>query len=594
MVPVELRELKEQLKDLLDKGFIRSSTSPWGAPVLFVRKKDGSLRMYIDYRQLNKVTIKNKYHLPRIDDLFDQLQGAKCFSKIDLRSGYHQLRVRDIDIPKIAFRTRYGHFEFLVMSFGLTNAPEAFMDLMNRVFKPFLDEFVIVFIDDILIYSRSEAEHADHLRTVLQTLQDYRLYAKFSKCEFWLTSVAFLGHVITGDGIKVDGQKIEAVMTWSKALESDRAQFRKSFQKGLGTQVNLSTAFHPQTNGQAERTIQTVEDMLRACMLDFKRSWDDHIPLIEFAYNNSFQASIQMAPYEALYGRKCRSPIGWFKVGEAEFLGPNLVQQTMEKVKLIRDRLHTAQSRQKSYVDVRRRDLEFDVEDWVFLKVSPMKGVKRFGKKGKLSPRYVGPYKIIRRIGRVAYELDLPSELEAVHPVFHVSMLRKCIGDPSCITPIVDIHISEYLSYAEVPIAILDRQVQLRTLIDSSTMISGFNCELESKNIATLKLDELIRNLTAYELRRQTMKMDAPKKLRILAFRITEGVDLEEDEMTMITKDFKKYLMRGNGPSRSGSYSKVKVPEKQNNEGCYKCGKTDHHIKNCPQCEIEWKKEIAE
>ncbi|XP_070042619.1 uncharacterized protein [Nicotiana tomentosiformis] len=177
-----------------------------------------------------------------------------------------------------------------------------------------------------------------------------------------------------------------------------------------------------------------------------------------------FQASIQMAPYEALYGQKCRSPISWFEVGEAELLGPNLVQQAMEKVKLIRDRLRTAQSRQKSYADVRRRDLEFDVEDWVFLKVSPMKGVMRFGKKGKLSPRYVGPYKIIRRIGRVAYELDFPLELEAVHPVFHVSMLRKCIGDPSRIMPIEDIHIAKDLSYAEVPAVILDRQVRkLRT-----------------------------------------------------------------------------------------------------------------------------------
>ncbi|XP_019251334.1 PREDICTED: uncharacterized protein LOC109230273 [Nicotiana attenuata] len=151
--------------------------------------------MCIDYRQLNKVTIKNKYPLPKIDDLFDQLQGARVFSKIDLRSGYHQLRIRASDVPKTAFRTRYGHYEFLVMSFGLTNAPAAFMELMNRVFRPYLDMFVIVFIDDILVYSRSQEEHEQHLRVVLQTLRDSQLYAKFSKCEFWLSSVAFLGHV---------------------------------------------------------------------------------------------------------------------------------------------------------------------------------------------------------------------------------------------------------------------------------------------------------------------------------------------------------------------------------------------------------------
>ncbi|CAN4099444.1 unnamed protein product [Withania somnifera] len=202
MAPAELRELKEQLKDLLEKGFIGPSMSPWGAPVLFVCKKDGTLRMCIDYVQLNRVTIKNKYPLPRIDDLFDQACGAKCFSKIDLRSGYHRVRVKEKDIPKTAFRTRYGHFEFLVMSFGSTNAPAVFMDLMNRVFKPFLDVLVIVFIDDVLVYSRSKEDHADHLRPVLRVLRDRKLYAKFSKCEFWLKSVAFLGHVVSTRGDK--------------------------------------------------------------------------------------------------------------------------------------------------------------------------------------------------------------------------------------------------------------------------------------------------------------------------------------------------------------------------------------------------------
>ncbi|XP_012837830.1 PREDICTED: uncharacterized protein LOC105958366 [Erythranthe guttata] len=215
MVPLELKELKDQIQDLIDKKFIRPSFSPWGAPVLFVKKKDGTLRMCIDYRELNKVTVKNKYPLPRIDDLFDQLQGSTVYSKIDLRSGCHQLKIKKEDIPKTAFRTRYGHYEFVVMSFGLTNAPAAFMDLMNRVFRKYLDQFVIVFIDDILVYSRNDEEHQNHLEMVLQTLRENQLYAKFSKCEFWLRQVHFLGHVISKEGIAVDPSKIEAVCNWS-------------------------------------------------------------------------------------------------------------------------------------------------------------------------------------------------------------------------------------------------------------------------------------------------------------------------------------------------------------------------------------------
>ncbi|KAJ0714365.1 putative nucleotidyltransferase, Ribonuclease H [Helianthus annuus] len=214
LAPSEMRELSNQLQELLEKGFIRPSTSPWGAPVLFVKKKDESFRMCIDYRELNKLTIKNHYPLSRIDDLFDQLQGATCFSKIDLRSGYHQLCIQEEDIPKTAFRTRYGHYKFVVMPFGLTNAPAVFMDLMNRVCKPFLDRFVIVFIDDVLIYSKSKTEHAQHLRLVLELLQGNQLYAKFSKCEFWLEEVQFLGHIVNSQGIHADPAKIEAVKSW--------------------------------------------------------------------------------------------------------------------------------------------------------------------------------------------------------------------------------------------------------------------------------------------------------------------------------------------------------------------------------------------
>ena len=181
---------------------------------MFVKKKDGSFRMCIDYRELNKLTIKNRYPLPRIDDLFDQLQGSSYYSKIDLRSGYHQLRVQEDDIPKTTFRTRYGHYEFLVMSFGLTNAPTVLMDLMNRVCKPYLDKFVIVFIDDILIYSRTKEEHGQHLQIILELLRKEKLYAKFSKCEFWIREVQFLGHVVSNEGIHVDPSKVEAIRNW--------------------------------------------------------------------------------------------------------------------------------------------------------------------------------------------------------------------------------------------------------------------------------------------------------------------------------------------------------------------------------------------
>ncbi|GJS60541.1 putative reverse transcriptase domain-containing protein [Tanacetum coccineum] len=213
LAPSEMEELSTQLQELSDKGFIRPSSSPWGAPVLFVKKKDGSFRMCIDYRELNKLTVKT-IPTSKIDVCMTKLQGSSVYSKIDLRSGYHQLRVRDEDIPKTAFRTRYGHYEFQVMPFGLTNAPAVFMDLMNRVCRPYLDKFVIVFIDDILIYSKTKEEHDVHLRLILELLKKEELYAKFSKCDFWLSKVQFLGHVIDSEGIHVDPAKIESIKDW--------------------------------------------------------------------------------------------------------------------------------------------------------------------------------------------------------------------------------------------------------------------------------------------------------------------------------------------------------------------------------------------
>jgi hypothetical protein len=218
MATPELAELKEHIKELLEKGFIRPSSSPWGALVIFVLKKDGTQRLCVDYHALNEVTVKNEYPLPRINDMFDQLCGACVFSKIDLRLGYHQLKIWECDIPKTAFVLRYGLYEYTVMSFGLTNTPAYFMYLMNKVFMEYLDKFVVVFINDILVYSRSEEQHEEHLHLALQKLRENRLYAKLSKCEFWMKQVAFLGHVISNGGISVDLSKVQDVLSWNAPM----------------------------------------------------------------------------------------------------------------------------------------------------------------------------------------------------------------------------------------------------------------------------------------------------------------------------------------------------------------------------------------
>ncbi|GKD98408.1 putative reverse transcriptase domain-containing protein, partial [Tanacetum coccineum] len=354
LAPLEMHEQSDQLQELADQGFIRPSTSPWGAPVLFVKKKDGSFRMCINYQELNKLTVRNRYSLPRIDNLFDQLQDSSVYLKIDLRSGYHQLRVRDEDIPKTAFRTRYGHYEFQVMPFDLTNAHAVFMDLMNRE----------------------------------------KLYAKFSKCDFWINIVQFLGHVIDSQGIHVDPAKIEAVKNWaSPTTPMEVRQFLglggyyRSFIKdcklweapilalpegnddfviycdasnqGLGanpldTQLDMSTTYHPETDGQSERTIQTLEDMLRACVIDFGK----------------VSITCLLA-----------------KVGDVQLTGPEIIHETTEKIVQIRQRLKAARDRQRSYANVRRKPLEFHIGDRVMLKVSPRKTVIQFGKRGKLNPR---------------------------------------------------------------------------------------------------------------------------------------------------------------------------------------------------------------
>ncbi|XP_050113983.1 uncharacterized protein LOC126592327 [Malus sylvestris] len=706
MAPAELRELKIQLQELLDKGFIQPSSSPWGAPVLFVRKKDGTFRLCIDYRQLNRVTIKNRYPLPRIDDLFDQLKGACVFSKIDLRSGYYQLKIKEDDVPKTAFRTRYGHYEFSVMPFGLTNAPAAFMRLMNEVFQKYLDKFVIVFIDDILVYSKSQADHIRHLNLVLRKLREHQLYAKFSKCQFWLTEVAFLGHVVSAQGIQVDPQKIAAVENWEQPrtvtevrsflglagyyrrfvqdfsmialpltkLTRKDVKFEwdenceRSFQQlkyclthapvlvlpddsgnfeiysdaslnGLGCvlmQHNKVIAYASRQLKNHERNYPTHDLELAAIVFALKiwrhylygekcKIFTDHkslqylftqhdlnlrqrrwmellsdydcsieyhpgranvvadalsrkpqgrlnalyasrVPLlaelratgVRLEWENqggAFLASFQVRPvlverilasqmvdeeiqelvqlrrtkmYHTIrpfyywpgmkreiaeYVSRCiicqqvkaerKKPFGRMQpLPVPQWKWENITMDFVYKLPrtrngfdgiwVIMDRLtksahfipvrekyplnklaklfiskivkyhgvpsnlKAAQDRHKSLADRHTTDRVYDVGDWVFLKLSPWRGVVRFGKRGKLSPRYIGPYVIIERVGEVAYRLELPPELSKVHNVFHVSMLRHYISDPSHVIPPQPLEINPDLTYDEEPVTILD------------------------------------------------------------------------------------------------------------------------------------------
>ncbi|GKE73132.1 putative reverse transcriptase domain-containing protein [Tanacetum coccineum] len=238
------------------------------------------------------------------------------------------------------------------------------------------------------------------------------------------------------------------------------SQFWKSLKKSLGSQLDMSTGYHPQTDGQSERTIQTLEDIMRACVIDFRKCWDRHLPLVEFSYNNSYHTSIKAALFEALYGRKCRSPICWAEVGDAQLTGPEIVHETTEKIFQIKKRIQATRNRQKSLDDRNRKPMEFQVEDMVMLKVSPWKGVIRFGKRGKLNPRYIGPFKVLAKVGTVAYRLELPDQLSRVHITFHVSNLKKCYADEPLAISLDEIQIDDKLNFIEEPIEIMDHEVK--------------------------------------------------------------------------------------------------------------------------------------
>ena len=281
-----------------------------------------------------------------------------------------------------------------------------------------------------------------------------------------------------------------------KTIISDRgsqfvARFWEQLHAALGTQLIRSSAYHPQTDGQTERINQILEDMLRACALTYSQKWDDCLPLAEFAYNNSYQESIKMAPFEALYGRRCRTPFNWSEAGEMNFFGPDIVNEVEEQVQLIQKNLKAAQSRQKSYADKKRQAISFQVGDHVYLRVSPMKGVQRFGFKGKLAPRYVGPFPILEQCGPVAYRLELPAQLSAVHNIFHVSQFRKCLRVPTKIIEMENVQLEPDLVYPEHPVKIVDYKTRVtRNQVSKFYKVQWSN---HSEREATWETEEFVR-----------------------------------------------------------------------------------------------------
>ncbi|GJV81834.1 putative reverse transcriptase domain-containing protein, partial [Tanacetum coccineum] len=410
LAPSEMKELSDQLKELSDKGFIRPSSSPWGAPVLFVKKKDGSFRF-------------------------------KYLSKIDLEVGFSSTKgsLKKIckDRPS---ETRYGHYEFqcyaeqaksmqstkLILG-GCLRKEQLYAKFSNANFDP-----KVQFLGQIR--EKNYTTHDLELGAVVFALKIWRHYLYGTKCTVF-TDHKSLQHILDQKELNMSERRwlnclanmIEKSAVTRKGNVVAMRLKRKGTRKAW-VSVDM-VRIHPETDGQSERTIQTLEDMLRACVIDFGNGWEGHLPLIEFSYNNSYHASIKAAPFEALYGRKCRSPVCWAEVGDARLTGPELVHETTEKIVQIKQRMQAARDRQKSYADVRRKPLEFQVGDRVMLKVSPWKGVVRFGKRGKLNPRYIGPFKVLAKVGTVAYRLELPQQLSRVHSTFHVSNLKKCLSD---------------------------------------------------------------------------------------------------------------------------------------------------------------------
>nr|GEX18715.1 reverse transcriptase domain-containing protein [Tanacetum cinerariifolium] len=528
LAPSEMKELAKQLQKLSEKGFIHPSSSLWGAPVLFVKKKDGSFRMCIDYRELNKLTVKNRYPLLRIDDLFDQLQSSSVYSKIDLRTGYHQLRIREEDIPITAFRTRYGHYEFRVMPFSLTNAPVVFMDLMNRVCKPYLDNEG-VHVDPAKIAAiknwatpttpteknkkfewETKTEEAfltlkhklccapilalpegsdDFVRRWIELLNDYDYEIRYHPGK---------ANVVADTLSRKEKESIRVkvlVMTVHPSLhdqirnaQSEAMEKKNVKAENLGRLIKPIFEIHLDgTSYDDKRSDKMYQDRkqlywwpnmkaeiatyVSKCLTCAKVKAEHQRPsgflqqpeITIWKWERITMDFIidRMEKLTQLYLKEvvCRHET---EVRDSQLMGPEIIQETNKKIVQIKNRLLTACSRQKSYADVRHRPLEFNVWDKVMLKVSPWKGLIRFGKRGKLSLRFFGPFKILERIGPVAYKLELPRELQGIHNTFHVSNWKKCLSDESLSIPLDEVQLDDNLHFIKEPAEIMDYEVKSR------------------------------------------------------------------------------------------------------------------------------------
>ncbi|GBG60538.1 hypothetical protein CBR_g8562 [Chara braunii] len=481
----EATKLKHQLEELLRLGFIKPSNSLWGTPVLFARKADGTLHLCIDYRGLNRYTIKNNYPMPRSDEAFDRLADNHFFTEIDLRSGYHQIHVAVADQPKTTFRSRLGHYEFTVMSFGLTNAPSTFQRAMNGIFRDILEQYVLVYRDDILVYSRTLEEHLRHLRDVLDRLHRHGFYAKLSKCRFAQHKLDFLGHYVSDQGFHMDDAKITAIAEWpvptsAKQLRSflgltsyysnfiqgyasarevadivfDRvvrdhglplsiisdndpcftSRFWRRLHKVYGTQLRFTSSYHPQTDGQTEITNRTLGDILQKIVRD-DQHWDLHLTHAEIAYNHAVSPATGMSPYYCDLGYHPRVP--------ADFLRPSQIHpdtscpalddwvaHMTSIMKTAHEHIAASQSRMAARANRSRMDHPFKVGDDVLIDACHLQLEEDTLR--KFRRRFFGPCRILQAVGSntasstVSFRVKLPDYLRQarVHDVYHVSLLR--------------------------------------------------------------------------------------------------------------------------------------------------------------------------